>query len=486
MPVAQPRAGCRPAASSRLAPPRLLLPLLATLLTTTALTAFHSLQTIAPTHGLAGDAWESALERLGLEVDADGTMQALVEPEGYPLEVHFVTTMDGYILQLFRIPHGNSEREAERPEGQQALLSSLRRQLGSVASPASGKPAVLLQHALLDCSASWVNNGAFQSLGFLLADAGFDVWMGNVRGNSFSRNHTTLSTGSEAFWDFSWDDMAAHDLPAMVDFVLRHTGGQRLGYVGHSQGTTMALAALSSQPSLARKLSVAVLLAPVAFTTHITSSPIRTMANLDTEQVFELMGSREFLPSRKVNHDAWARFCHLTPSSCQDAIGLICGYNPNNVNTTRLPLYLSYTPAGTSVKDMAQWSQGVRREQPQFLRFDYGKQCRDWFGSAQPCNRRMYGQDSPPAYDLSRVTVPLMLVTGTPDKLSDPQDVALLEEALPAGVVVARHEEPSYEHLDFTWAHNAHRLIYPGIMRVLAERSGLALSPSSTRRSETE
>ena len=30
----------------------------------------------------------------------------LITSKGYPLETHYVTTEDGYILTLFRIPHG--------------------------------------------------------------------------------------------------------------------------------------------------------------------------------------------------------------------------------------------------------------------------------------------------------------------------------------------------------------------------------------------
>ncbi len=150
------------------------------------------------------------------------------------MELHHITTDDGYILGVFRIP---SSPFVINP-------------------PIKNRQPILLMHALLDSSYAYICQDREHSLGYILADEGYDVWFGNVRGNTWSKNHTRLSVNDQEFWDFSMDDHALFDVPTTVEYVLSQTGFSSLPYVGHSQGTAIAFAGFSSNPELARVRSM--------------------------------------------------------------------------------------------------------------------------------------------------------------------------------------------------------------------------------------
>lgn len=97
------------------------------------------------------------------------------------------------------------------------------------------KPVVILQHGLNCSSVDWILNSN-NSLGFILADNGYDVWINNSRGNRYSRNHISLDPDYDKsqYWDYSFEEMAKFDQPALFTFVLNRTGVKSVSYIGHS------------------------------------------------------------------------------------------------------------------------------------------------------------------------------------------------------------------------------------------------------------
>ena len=85
------------------------------------------------------------------------------------------------------------------------------------------KPAVLMQHGLMCDSMFWLANDADKTPAFVLAELGYDVWLGNNRGNRFAKGHKTLNVSEQAYWEFNFVDMGMKDTPAFIDFVLSKT-----------------------------------------------------------------------------------------------------------------------------------------------------------------------------------------------------------------------------------------------------------------------
>lgn len=141
-------------------------------------------------------------------------------------------------------------------------------------------------HGLLDSSAGWVLMDQNQSLAYVLADLGYDVWMGNARGNQYSRRHIKLSPNRNhynrrQFWSFSWHEIGYYDLPAMIDYVLAvNQDFKKLHYIGFSQGTTSFFVMASERPEYNEKILLMNALAPVAFMTNVKSPVGRPVAIL--------------------------------------------------------------------------------------------------------------------------------------------------------------------------------------------------------------
>ncbi|XP_065215517.1 lipase 3-like [Planococcus citri] len=352
-----------------------------------------------------------------------------IEHYGYTAEHHNVISEDGFLISVFRIP-------------------------------SEGTP-ILLQHGLLLASDSWVLQGPEYDLAFILADKGYDVWIADNRGNTYSRAHLKLSPKSAKFWNFSFHEMGYYDMPAVINYILHLTKHKAVDIIGHSIGATNALIMCSTRPEYNEKVRSVIALAPgVFFNSSSQSNVQQILARYGPYLKFLHVhhGVNEFFPRNDLSNRASRIMCridsplyHLCLFYMQNVLGFTSITKQHHKPAID---YSNATPRGVSYKTLLHVTQFGQLGK--FMQFDYGPKT----------NIMVYGTRTPPEYNLSQVTAPVALLYSDGDVHIASQDVSLLQTQLPNVVASYRIDKHLFNHMDFIWGGDARETVYDFILEI--------------------
>jgi lysosomal acid lipase/cholesteryl ester hydrolase len=351
----------------------------------------------------------------------------LLTKYGYSPEKHSVISEDGYILTLFRIPRKG--------------------------------PPVILVHGITDTSDGWLVLGPKQSLGYQLANAGFDVWLYNYRGNRYSKEHKRKISQKE-YWDFSFEEMGTRDMPATIDYILNNTSRDKIHYIGFSQGTTIFFVMCSMRPEYNNKIEQAVLLAPVAWINHIKHPLVRFASNnikllkfLSGKGLYDLIPYSSNYPY--INLRCLRKY---STEFCGTPYFLGFGLKKSSY-LANMGVVNSHLPAGVATKTLLHYIQCYGSKK--FQRFDY---------SADE-NMRIYSSRYPPEYNMSLITVPLSMIASESDWLSQVDDVNFLREKLTnVKRFIMIDKELEFSHIEFTYGSRVQNLVNKPILDILSQQ----------------
>lgn len=341
-----------------------------------------------------------------------------IHQNGYDAEVHYALTEDGYILTLQRIVKNDPKLPKERPP-------------------------LLMVHGLQSCAINYVAYLGKDSLAFMMADRGYDVWLGNVRGTPDSMNHTSIDVqkNPKEYWDFSIHKIGYYDTPAMIDYILKKTGFSKLFYQGHSQGGTILFIMGSTRPEYNKKIALASLFAAVA-----------TLKYADNQ--FFIGASKNWRSLRAITstlgiyqvpgNGAIKAFCQFTGRIsglrllCRSYLFLTAGYEDNDqLDLKLLPDIFVNFPASASMQQIFHFLQIF--DTGKFRQYDYGEEK----------NIELYGSPEPPAYDPKLITAPIAYYYGENDCFTTPEDVKYWTDQLPNVVLLHKVPYKKFNHIDF-------------------------------------
>ncbi|XP_017777762.1 PREDICTED: lipase 1-like [Nicrophorus vespilloides] len=350
--------------------------------------------------------------------DVRATTDAIAKRHNYQVQTHNVTTEDGFILKVFRIANATSSFDEPRQP-------------------------ILLVHGTLSNSELWIQRGD-DSIGFLLADMGYDVWLSNSRGTYYSS--TRVKGLYSDYWDHTFDDLAK-DNPAVLEYIDKETrqAGNIL-YLGHSAGNTQMMAYASDRPDHAKKYLKAILnFAPVVY--------------LDKEEfLIKAVKVLVKLPIRKISVRQYIlkNLCSMTYVNiklCRAVIAKTFGPENGIHDPEIFPTFMGMFPDQEGINIFKQYMQLA--DSAEFKKYDYGPRK----------NLIMYDSIKPPMYDMSKINIPMYMFVGEDDGIGTMESAKKVQKVMKVYTEIFKVDK--YSHLTFFLGNNIQEVLYPPFKKVL-------------------
>jgi hypothetical protein len=214
---------------------------------------------------------------------------------------------------------------------------------------------------------------------------------------------------------------------------------------------------LSTSPGYSAKIKPFVALSPMTQIKNM-KSPLKYLADSLVFKTALKAMSGPFLPSSRLIKYINGKFCFSSLKwVCEEMLFSLFGYDENQMNRSRVNVYMSHSPAGTSMYTILHYLQLVKN--PGLLHYDYGSNG----------NMARYGQPMPPNYRLDTINNRFIaLIYGTNDWLVDFKDLMYLKSTLKVPLLEDYAVPNSdWTQLDFIWAKEAGLYVNSKVLEIL-------------------
>ena len=309
---------------------------------------------------------------------------------------------------------------------------------------------VYFQHGLGDTAWTFFQNKG-KSLPFFLVNEGFDVWLGNHRGNVFSAkfNPEIKDTG---LFNCTLDDFVKYDLPAMIGYVKSKTGVEKVYYIGHSEGTTIFFMLAMHDPVYVEnniERYVALGAVPNIVYSQMTAIEIldKIAVILRAVKIFDTINLSNF------QRNLVAGFCKLAPDLCGKLFdAAIAIHHSGRLNNADIFNFLYYYPGGISKTNLLHWSQIHLMKKLVYYNPNFGEDHK-----AEPYNYE----------NIKKWKIKTLLARTDDDSMSSYQDVTEFYMAVEDKSLIEILDLTDYSHVDVLDAECAYEEVFMPVINFL-------------------